>query len=71
MKKNKLFNKDFFKYFALLGQIGFIISLNIIFSIFIYKIFEKYFFENTFILVLCIFVGIFNGFYRVYKLIMN
>ncbi len=68
-KEPKIFKKEIFKYFSLLGQIGFIIALNLIFSIFVYKCFEKYFCENVFVLMLCIIVGIFNGFYRVYKLI--
>ncbi len=71
MKKEKMFNKDFFKYFSLLGQIGLIIALNLIFCIFLYKYFMKYFFENSFVLIICILIGVFNGFYRVYKLIMN
>ncbi|MFA6878485.1 MAG: hypothetical protein WCQ76_06250 [Fusobacterium sp.] len=64
-------NKEIFKYFNLLGTVGLIIILNIIFSIVLYKIFVKYFGESLIIFLLLIAFGIINGFYNVYKIIFK
>ena len=64
-------NKEIFKYFNLLGTVGLIIILNIIFSIVLYKIFVKYFGESLIIFLLLIALGIINGFYNVYKIILK
>jgi hypothetical protein len=64
-------NKEIFKYFNLLGTVGLIIILNIIFSIVLYKIFIKYFGESLIIFLLLIALGIINGFYNVYKIIFK
>lgn len=59
-------------YFSLLGQIGAIIVLNILGALLLYLyIVKKFFGENVFLMVILILLGIFNGFYRVYRLIFK
>ncbi|MGL4253213.1 MAG: AtpZ/AtpI family protein [Fusobacteriaceae bacterium] len=57
--------------FSLLGYLGFILIGNILFFIFIYKIIEKYLFSNTILFIIFLLIGIFSGFYNVYKVIMK
>ena len=62
------FDKDFFKYFALLGNLGFIIVGNILVSIIIYKyVVAKYICDNPIIFILFVILGVVSGFYSVYK----
>jgi len=65
------YNKDFFYYFSLLGQLGLVFIMNILIFIYAYKIYQKYFGANTFVFFICLFVGIFSAFYNSYKLIMK
>lgn len=71
MKKFNFINKDTIKYLSLLGNIGLTIALNLVVSIYLYKLFEKYFFKSLVIFVAFLFLAIFNAFYSIYKTIMK
>lgn len=64
-------NKEIFKYFNLLGTIGLVIISNIIFAVIFYKVIEKFFIKSTMIFIVLILIGIINGFYCVYKMILK
>lgn len=67
-----IFNKDFFRYFSLLGYLGFLMVGNIGVFIFIYKVIEKYFqYKNTILFILFVIFGVFSGFYNIFKIIMK
>ena len=61
----KIFDKDFFRYLALFTEIG----LTLFIAIYLYYLFEKYFFKSFIFLIFMILLGIVNGFYSVYRLI--
>lgn len=65
------FNKDFFKYFALLGTLGFIIIGNILAFIGIYFLIQKYFFKSDVLFIIFLLLGVVSGFYSVYQQIMK
>lgn len=65
------FNKEFMHYFSLLGFLGFVIVGNIGVFIFLYKLIERYFFKSTALFIFFLCVGVFSGFYNVYRLIMK
>lgn len=65
------FNKDFFRYFALLGTLGFIIIGNILVSLSIYFLIQKFFFESHLLFIVFLLLGVASGFYSVYKQIMK
>ncbi|NME36434.1 MULTISPECIES: AtpZ/AtpI family protein [Fusobacterium] len=65
------FNKDFFRYFALLGTLGFVIIGNILVSLSIYFLIQKIFFESHLLFIIFLLLGIVSGFYSVYKQIMK
>lgn len=65
------FNKDFFKYFALLGNLGFTIMGNILVSLGIYKLIEKFLFKSQLLFIVFLFLGVASGFYNVYRMIMK
>lgn len=65
------FNKDFFKYFALLGTLGFTIIGNILVSLGIYKLIEKFLFKSQLLFIIFLFLGVASGFYNVYRMIMK
>lgn len=62
------FDKDFFKYFALLGNLGFTIIGNILMAILIYKyVIAKYIYDSPILFIIFLLLGIASGFYSVYK----
>ncbi|MCI6151735.1 AtpZ/AtpI family protein [Fusobacterium perfoetens] len=65
------FNKDFFRYFALLGTLGFVIIGNILVSLSIYFLIQKFFFESHLLFIIFLLLGVVSGFYSVYKQIMK
>lgn len=65
----KIFNKDFFRYLALFTEIGLTLFINVFIAIYLYYLFDKYFFKSFIFLIFMILLGIGNGFYSVYKLI--
>ncbi|MGL5099643.1 MAG: AtpZ/AtpI family protein [Fusobacteriaceae bacterium] len=67
----KWLDREIMYSFSLLGYLGFILIGNILFFIFIYKIIEKYLFSNTILFIIFLLIGIFSGFYNVYKVIMK
>ncbi|WP_373877225.1 AtpZ/AtpI family protein [Propionigenium maris] len=58
-------------YASLLGYLGFVMVFNILFFVFIYKVIEKYFFSSTVLFVILLLIGIFSGFYNVFRLILK
>lgn len=70
MKFHEKYN-EFMYYASLLGYLGFVMIFNILIFIFIYKMIEKYFFSNTFLFIVLMLVGIFSGFYNVFRLILR
>lgn len=58
-------------YISLLGYLGFVMVFNIFFFVIIYKVLEKFFFSSSILFIVFIIIGIFSGFYNVYKLIMK
>ncbi len=64
-------DKEFFYYFSLLGHLGFVFIGNILFFIFVYKLYEKWYGMNTILFFVFLFLGIFSAFYNCYKLIMK
>lgn len=58
-------------YISLLGYLGFVMVFNIFFFVIIYKILEKFFISSNILFIIFIIIGIFSGFYNVYKLIMK
>lgn len=66
-----IFNKDFVKYFSLLGYLGFIMVFNIGIFVFLYKVIEKYFGSNTGLFILFVIIGVIGGFYNSYNVIMK
>ena len=69
MKSFEIFDREFFKSFALLTHIGLTMALNIFAPVYLYHLFEKYFFKSLIFLIFMILLGIFNGFYSLYKII--
>ena len=65
------FNKDFFKYFELLGTLGFTIIGNILVALGFYKLIEKFLFESHLLFIIFLLLGVASGFYNVYKMIMR
>lgn len=65
------FNKEFFRYFALLGTLGFTIMGNILISLLIYKLIEKFLFKSQLLFIIFLFLGVASGFYSVYNMIMK
>lgn len=65
------FNKEFFKYFELLGTIGFTIMGNILMALGIYKLIERFLFKSQLLFVSFLLLGVASGFYSVYKMIMK
>jgi F0F1-type ATP synthase assembly protein I len=65
------FNNDFFYYFSLLGQLGFIFIANILLFIYLYKFYEKFFGSNSLIFFILLFLGLVSAFYNCYKLLMR
>ncbi len=62
---------EFIYYASLLGYLGFVMVFNILFFVFIYKVIEKYFFSSTVLFVVLLLIGIFSGFYNVFRLILK
>jgi len=62
---------EFIYYASLLGYLGFVMVFNILFFVFIYKMIERYFFSSTVLFVILLLIGIFSGFYNVFKLILK
>lgn len=62
---------EFMYYASLLGYLGFVMVFNILFFVFIYKVIEKYFFSSTVLFVILLLIGIFSGFYNVFRLILK
>lgn len=69
----KIYEKynEFIYYASLLGYLGFVMVFNILFFVFIYKVIEKYFFSSTVLFVVLLLIGIFSGFYNVFRLILK
>lgn len=66
------FDKDFFKYMSLLGTLGLTIVGNILVSLVLYKyIIAKYVYKSDILFILFLLLGVFSGFYNVYKMIMK
>lgn len=70
MKFHEKYN-EFMYYASLLGYLGFVMVFNILFFVFIYKMIEKYFFTSTLLFIALLLIGIFSGFYNVFKLILR
>lgn len=71
-KSNQMkIDKDLLHSLMLLGNLSFIFIFNILFFVFIYKIFEKFFGYNGFVFIVLIIYGIFSAFYNAYKMIIN
>ena len=70
MKFHKKYG-EFMYYASLLGHLGFVMVFNILFFIFIYKMIEKYLFSSTILFISLVLVGVFSGFYNVFKMIMR
>lgn len=70
-KEKKIFTKEFFQYFSLLGYLGFLLVMNIFVFIGIYKLIEKYFFKSAILFIFFVLIGVFSGFYNAYKLIFK
>lgn len=66
--KNK---SGIFYYLSIFSQIGFTMVLSIIMCLFLYKILEKIIGKNVLLMFIFIIIGVFQGFYLVYKLIMK
>ena len=64
-------NKEILKYLSLLGNLGFIVMSNILVSIFLYKVYERFCAFNSLIFIIFILFGIISAFYNIYKLIMK
>ena len=47
-------NKEILKYLSLLGNLGFIVMSNILVSIFLYKVYERFFGFNSLIFIIFI-----------------
>ena len=67
----KIFDKNFFRYLALFTEIGLTLFINVFIAIYLYYLFEKYFFKSFIFLIFMILLGIVNGFYSVYRLIFQ
>ncbi|WP_366143851.1 AtpZ/AtpI family protein [Fusobacterium sp.] len=66
------FDREFFKYFSLLGTLGFIIIGNILVSLAIYKyIIARYIYESPILFIIFLILGVISGFYNVYTQIMK
>ncbi|WP_366944119.1 AtpZ/AtpI family protein [Fusobacterium sp.] len=66
------FDREFFKYFSLLGTLGFIIIGNILVSLVIYKyIIARYIYESPILFIIFLILGVISGFYNVYTQIMK
>lgn len=66
------FDKDFFKYMSLLGTLGLTIVGNVLVSLVLYKyIIAKYVYKSDILFILFLLLGVFSGFYNVYKMIMK
>lgn len=71
MKKFSFMNKESIKYISLLGTLGLTPVLNLVVAIYLYKLFEKYFFKSLVVFIAFIFLAIINAFYSIYKNIMK
>lgn len=71
MKFYKFIDNDFIRYFSLLGYLGFIIFINIYGAFLIYNYIANHFFKSLMLMIFLIVLGVFNGFYTIYKIIMN
>ncbi|MGL4687897.1 MAG: hypothetical protein ACRC0S_06965 [Fusobacteriaceae bacterium] len=72
-KNNKIFffDKEVIHSFSLLGYIGFLLIGNIMLYVGIYKIIEKFLIKSALLFVILLILGIFSGFYSVYRVIMK
>lgn len=67
----KWFNKDIAYALSIFSYLGLSIIVNILIFVWLYKLFEKYICESTILFIVFLIVGIINGFYGAYKLIMK
>lgn len=67
----KWLDKEIIYSFSLLGHLGLILVGNILVFIFMYKMIEKYLFSSAILFIIFLLIGIFSGFYNVYKVIMK
>ncbi len=66
-----LFNKDFMRYFSLLGFLGFVMIGNIGFFLFINYLIGRCLYKSDALFLLFLIIGIISGFYNCYRLIMK
>lgn len=69
-KNNNDLNKVFY-YMSLVSQIGFIMIANIFVSMGIYWLISQTGVKNTLLFIFFIVLGIYSGFYSVFKILMN
>ncbi|MGL5124264.1 MAG: hypothetical protein ACRC6K_08980 [Fusobacteriaceae bacterium] len=65
------FDKEVIYSFSLLGYIGLLLIGNIMLYVGIYKIIEKILIKSALLFVILLIVGIFSGFYSVYRVIIK
>lgn len=62
-------DKNVFYYFALLGQVGLILIINILICVGVYKLAERFTGQNPILFIGLVILGVFSGFYSVYKML--
>lgn len=62
-------NNNVFYYLGLLGQVGIIIMANILVCVLAYKLIEKFIGQNPLLFIALVILGVFSGFYSIYKLL--
>lgn len=64
-------DKDLINVLMLLGNLGFVFIFNILFYVFLYKVFERFFGYNAIVFIGLIVVGIISAFYNSYRMIIK
>lgn len=65
------FNRDFIRYFSLLGYLGLVMLGNIGFFLYINYLIKRYIWEDSNLFIIFLIIGVISGFYNCYKLIMK
>lgn len=63
------FDKDILKLIVLVGDMGFTVAINLLFCVYIYKLYERFFGFSSIVFILLILFGVFTSFYNIYKII--
>jgi len=64
-------DKDLIGVLMLLGNLGFVFIFNILFYVFLYKLFERFFGFNSIVFIVLIIIGIISAFYNSYRMIIK